>query len=109
MEDNDLGSIKYMMSWPVDNTACQTVLREVFRRSGKTLAPWPGETFGIDSDEGKSLLGCPNGVGIGWFLVQHKTHLGNKIVEKITVFQDNTNKKKPGFIYYIKDQPARDD
>ncbi|KAF2736416.1 hypothetical protein EJ04DRAFT_562469 [Polyplosphaeria fusca] len=105
---NNVGNVKYIMSWSIDNPACKTVMKKAFEKTGAVLAPWPGVTYGMDSEEGKALLGCPNGVGIGWFLVQHKKQLGNTIVEKIVVFQDGTKEKKPGFIYFIKDEPTAD-
>jgi hypothetical protein len=48
---------------------------------------WPGHRFDIDSDEGKILLGSPNGAGVAWFLTQHKKELGVHYVDRVTVFQ----------------------
>jgi hypothetical protein len=30
----------------------------------------------MDPDEGKALLGTPNGKGLSWFLINHKSQLG---------------------------------
>jgi hypothetical protein len=47
---------------------------------------WPGVTFDIESEEGKAILGTPNGAGTAWLLIQRKRELGRRRIEKVTVF-----------------------
>jgi hypothetical protein len=50
--------------------------------------PWPGITYPAASDEGRTLLGTPNGSSVAYLLIQHKAALGHKTVDKITVFRE---------------------
>lgn len=54
----------------------------------KNLPQYPGLEFDASSDAGLTLLGSPNGNGVGWFLAQHKAKLGGtKQVTKIRVWE----------------------
>ncbi|XPT03569.1 Mitochondrial import inner membrane translocase subunit tim8 [Ascochyta lentis] len=70
---------------------------------------WPGVTFDIETDQGKALLGSPNGIAAAYFVSQHKAQIGaNKYVHQITVFQPDDNdsaNEEPTIIYYVKDAP----
>ncbi|KZM28677.1 uncharacterized protein EKO05_0009934 [Ascochyta rabiei] len=70
---------------------------------------WPGVTFDIETDQGKALLGSPNGIAVAYFLSQHKPQLGsNKYVHQVTVFQPDENdmdSDEPTIVYYVKDAP----
>ena len=68
---------------------------------GKDLLEWPGIAFKADSENGKVLLGCPNGFGVGFMLAQHKVQLGNKTVGSIRVFGDST--KHLNLLFEIED------
>lgn len=39
---------------------------------------WPGLSFGMDSDEGKALLGTPNGIGTARLLIDRAAQLGRR-------------------------------
>ena len=66
-----------------------------------------GQTFTADSDEGKALIGTPHGVGIGWFMWQHRgdQQLGKKTFNKVTVFKttDGHGKAWVNIHYLLKD------
>jgi hypothetical protein len=104
-----VSDLKYIMRTPCVNPTTQLVVTEVLKRTGKQLGPWPGATFSADTKEGNALMGTPNGHGVGFMLVQHKKQLGNKVVEKITVFQDAGKKqpRPPSLLFHIKDTPPQ--
>lgn len=55
------------------------------------------------------LLGSPNGIGIGYFLVQHKSELGNRRVRKIEAFLADTaasNLREPSIAWELEDAPV---
>ncbi|KAF3039950.1 hypothetical protein E8E12_008925 [Didymella heteroderae] len=53
----------------------------------------------------KEIFSCsPNGLGVGYFLTQHKHKLGNKAVEKITVFRPDKG-IMPYLLFWIEDAP----
>ena len=75
-----------------------------------TLPAWPGLTFDIDTDQGKALLGSPNGIAAAYFLSQHKQQIGaNKYVYKVTVFKPDEDNEagsdEPAIVYYVEDAP----
>jgi hypothetical protein len=51
------------------------------------------------------MIGSPNGLAVGYFLAQHKHHLGNKAVEKVTVFRADSG-MMPYLLFWIKDAPS---
>jgi hypothetical protein len=60
--------------------------RAVASRGHQTIACYPGETFDMDSEQGKAILGTPNGAGVAWLLIQRKRELGHATVKDVTVF-----------------------
>ncbi|KAF2995710.1 hypothetical protein E8E13_004176 [Curvularia kusanoi] len=56
----------------------------------KTLQPYPWVWWRPDEHPGGLVLGSPNGVGVGFMLVQHKVELGNRRVRKIEAFLADT-------------------
>ncbi|KAF2109955.1 hypothetical protein BDV96DRAFT_669005 [Lophiotrema nucula] len=98
-------NLRYVFSSPVENAASNQLIEEATGKKVTELGKWPGETFSTDVDEGKALLGAPNGVGIGWLLAQHKRQLGNKIVEKVQVFMSVAAAGKfPTLLYHVVDR-----
>ncbi|KAF2018539.1 hypothetical protein BU24DRAFT_418064, partial [Aaosphaeria arxii CBS 175.79] len=81
-----------MITWAVDNKATNAALARALKtRNGKDyLEDYPGECFLTSEEVGKALLGTPNGIGIGYFLVQHKAELGHlKVGEACVFFTDS--------------------
>jgi hypothetical protein len=53
-----------------------------------------------------SPQGSPNGLGAGYFLVQHKRQLGgNKIISKITIFEGDEAGGYPHLLFWVADAP----
>lgn len=46
---------------------------------------WPGKEFNMDTDQGRAILGTPNGGGVAWFLINHQAQVGTKTVKSVTV------------------------
>jgi len=49
---------------------------------------WPGrKEYSMNTNEGKAILGSPNGRGVALLLIQHKAQLGERTtIEKVAVF-----------------------
>lgn len=52
------------------------------------IPKWPGVDFAIGSDEFAALIASPNGVGVAFFLLQHREQLGRKTFSSVKVFYD---------------------
>ncbi|KAB8199136.1 hypothetical protein P875_00095127 [Aspergillus parasiticus SU-1] len=95
----ELKNIKYFVRHHVINGHSLDVALEV--ASGKPLPPrgkdeprdtsmveeWPGKSYDMSTDDGKAILGTPNGAGVARFLMDHKLELGVKAPSKVTVFK----------------------
>ena len=46
----------------------------------------------MTSDEGKALLGTPNGVAIAWILIYNVSNIPERTVDSVTVFTDDKGK-----------------
>ncbi|KAF1994511.1 hypothetical protein P154DRAFT_585619 [Amniculicola lignicola CBS 123094] len=98
------GNIRHIISSPVENKPSQALIARALKNAKKELGAWPGTSFTTTTDEGKALLAAPNGVGITYFLSQHKAQLGTKTVTKLTVFVDGGNSPRPpSLLFYVAD------
>jgi hypothetical protein len=102
--DKHIHNIRFIMKTPCENVITQEVIKAVMKRTKLELQRWPGVTFGMNSVEGKAILGSPNGLGVAFMLIQHKRQLGNKVVEKVTIFQDEGKKqpRPPSILFFVK-------
>jgi hypothetical protein len=89
--------VDYVIRSPIENTETEALIKQALDRVGKPLGPWPGVVFDMNTDEGQALLGSPNGLGVGYLLIQHKNSLGMKTISKVTVFQDEGKLPWPRF------------
>jgi hypothetical protein len=83
-EDSEL---KHVLRYNVTNYTTNFVVEAINEANCCKTLPWPGVDYDVASEEGKALLGTPNGSSTAYMLVQHKQQLGNKTVDKITVFE----------------------
>ena len=95
----------------VANPQCQEAGDDATGLEWSEYAVWPGNRFQLDSDEGKALLGCPNGLSAAYLAAQHsKTELGRKTVAEAVVFAEGkfANGQTTGFnlAYRLADYPA---
>jgi hypothetical protein len=88
----------------ITRTVLKTVLANIRRKKSvgdEHLPQWPGVTFTMESDEGKALLGTPNGSGVAWLLAQHKKELGHKIVDRVRLWYEG--KGPANLLFHLKD------
>ncbi|KAL8979188.1 MAG: hypothetical protein Q9205_005420 [Flavoplaca limonia] len=75
----DPGKLRYIGRDTITNSATEGIMDEILQKTaGNARAPWPGKTFGLDTDEGKALLGTPNGVAVGWLLIDRYREMGKR-------------------------------
>lgn len=96
-EDSEL---KYVLRYDVLNLKTGFVVEAINVANGADTMPWPGVDYDAGSDQGRALLGTPNGSSVAYMLVQHKRRLGHKTVEKITVFRQH---KKLMLLFHVVD------
>ncbi|KZM27505.1 uncharacterized protein EKO05_0005255 [Ascochyta rabiei] len=109
--------LHHIITWSVTNGATQRLVAaaieaasdESLRDADKALRPYPWVGWTADQTPGSLILGSPNGVGIGYLLVQHKPELGNRRVRNIEVFLADTgasNLHEPSIAWEVEDAPA---
>lgn len=98
-------SLRYVMKTPCENPTTQLIISHAMKRTKQELSKWPGVSFSMAVEEGQAILGSPNGLGVGYLLVQHRAQLGNRVVDKVTVFQDEGAKapRPPSILFHIKE------
>jgi hypothetical protein len=109
---NDL---QHVIRMRIENDETLAVIERVlavdYRKEHRTPEYWvsdvEGLTWDIETEAAKALLGTPNGSGVAWLLVQHKTQLGWKVVESVTLFWeqvDRTNMlEHPSLLFRFED------
>lgn len=70
----------------IQNRQTESVMNYILDQHGLGLHPFPGLEFGMDSDEGRALLGTPNGIGTARLLIDHASELGRRDV-RISIFE----------------------
>jgi hypothetical protein len=80
-------NLRYVLRYIVLNDLTRFVVEYLGLQSKLVLTGWPGTTYNTGSVEFNALLGSPNGSGVAYLLAQHKTQLGHKTIDKITVFK----------------------
>ena len=81
-------NLKYVLRFHVLNDATYLAVEAINEVNCTKKMSWPGITYSAASDEGRTLLGTPNGSSVAYLLIQHKAALGHKTVDKITVFRE---------------------
>lgn len=81
------GSLRYYAVDGIVNDVAKPLMLEIFQaRRGTTDVPWSKRiTFDLNSDEGKALFGCPNGIAVNWLLIHHAAVLGRR-EPRVTIF-----------------------
>jgi hypothetical protein len=78
--------LKYVLRYQVMNHSANYMVEALSFANCDETVERPGTIYDGASEEGQALLGTPNRSSVAWLLIQHKEFLGNKIVDKITVF-----------------------
>ncbi|KAL8691332.1 MAG: hypothetical protein Q9218_003418 [Villophora microphyllina] len=72
-------NLRYIGRDKISNPDTYNVMRSIFDTTRRSrLVPWPGLTFGMNTDNGLAMLGTPNGVATAWLLIDHHTILGRR-------------------------------
>ncbi|KAI4256996.1 MAG: hypothetical protein L6R42_005908, partial [Xanthoria sp. 1 TBL-2021] len=80
---NDL---RYIGRDYIFNQQTESVMNYIFDQHGSEDHKFPGLDFGMDSDEGRALLGTPNGIGAARLLIDRASELGRRDV-RIYIFE----------------------
>ncbi|KAI4190106.1 MAG: hypothetical protein LQ346_004991 [Caloplaca aetnensis] len=83
------GAFRYYAIQGIINKPTKPLMKEIFQaRRGTTDVPWSKRlTFDLNSDEGKALFACPNGIAVNWLLIHHATVLGKR-EPRVTIFNE---------------------
>lgn len=77
--NKDVKNIKYLISVSVTNAESLGIIQRALKAKDKTsVSYWPGDTFGMETDEGRALLGSANGRRWGYLVTQRKGDIGIK-------------------------------
>ncbi|KAJ8112784.1 hypothetical protein OPT61_g4923 [Boeremia exigua] len=109
----NLGNVKKIFACMITNEITLALIEHALKTyplgpgevRPRGVEKWPGTTFPMRYDAAQALLGSPNGLGVGYFLAQHKHRLGNKAVDKVTVFRPDRG-MMPYLLFWIEDAPA---
>ncbi|KAF1989200.1 hypothetical protein K402DRAFT_419009 [Aulographum hederae CBS 113979] len=127
-DEYDVKGIKYIQQTHVMNADTQRIVAEVIERTGGVYQKWDRAVeISMDSEEGRALIGTPNGVGTAWFLMceffpgwrcsvdsdrNHKKQLGVKSIRGIKVYKMDTcpddetgtiERCRPNLLFYFQD------
>ena len=86
----DPSGLKYVFHQSVSNPTTLGVIDSLVDsdQSGFTsFQQWPGDSWDISEREAQTLLGSPNGYGLGFMLLQHRKALRNLKVQSVNVFK----------------------
>jgi hypothetical protein len=82
----DIKELKWVFRYEITNPTTIDVLREACQGVEVEKLKWPGKKFSMHEEEGKAMLGAPNGVGVAWLLATHKEQFGDLMVESVRVW-----------------------
>ncbi|KAL8755218.1 MAG: hypothetical protein Q9184_004862 [Pyrenodesmia sp. 2 TL-2023] len=83
------GTLRYYAVQGIVNEPTKPLMKEIFNaRRGTVDVPWSKRlTFDLNSDEGKALFACPNGIAVNWLLIHHAAELGKR-EPRVTIFNE---------------------
>ena len=83
-KDQDVSGLKYVIRYDIVNDETADIIA---RAAGPRFRiAWPGATISMSTEQGRAILGTPNGVGVAFLLATHKAQLGQKTVESVHVW-----------------------
>ncbi|KAL8997832.1 MAG: hypothetical protein Q9169_003005 [Polycauliona sp. 2 TL-2023] len=80
-------ALRYIIHRDIFTTSTRRIMEyiEVVGKDGLDL-PWPGNVYGMDSEDGKALLGSVHGLGVAWLVVDHSGVLGRREGLKVRIW-----------------------
>ena len=98
-----LQKLEWVVHKYVTNDLSEDVMKEAWNSVGKgapfsqfACPEFPGKTFHVDAADpaeakaAKALMGCPNGVGVSYLLLQHEAAYGKRKVDYVNIFGDKS-------------------
>ncbi|KAL8926905.1 MAG: hypothetical protein Q9208_002714 [Pyrenodesmia sp. 3 TL-2023] len=84
-------NLRYIAHDAVENDDTDSIASYVFTKARNSEdVPYPGLEFGMDSREGRALLGTPNGIGTARLLIDRAKQLGKREL-RVRIFTSNTS------------------
>lgn len=83
-ENVGVGNLNYIFRVQIVNDNTNFIVSKAL--GSTSVDVWPGKEFSMDMDQGKALLGTPNGGGVAWFLINHQAQMGTKTIKSVNVF-----------------------
>ncbi len=84
-------NLRYLAHDAVENEATDEIAAYIFAKARNSQdVPYPGLDFGMDSREGRALLGTPNGIGTARILIDRAKELGKREL-RVKIFTSDTN------------------
>jgi hypothetical protein len=80
---NQPENLEYIWRVNVENSDTKAIVEYVLNKRHRP--PWIRE-FLPDEEVGSAIIGSPNGIGVTYFLINHKSKMGRKRVSKIYVY-----------------------
>ena len=98
--------LKYIFRMRVNNKKSVKIMEGILGGGSlrESIKAWPGVYYGMETDDGRALLGTPNGLGVAWLLIQHKKQLGRKTVAGVRLYR-NKDDNLASLCFYLKDVP----
>lgn len=83
---SDVSGLKAVIRFSISNTGAQAIMDTV--TGGATIPGYKNPMkFESGTDNYNALLGTPNGSGVAWLLINHKSQLGIKTIKSISLFR----------------------
>ncbi|KAJ5224931.1 hypothetical protein N7468_006156 [Penicillium chermesinum] len=77
-------NLKYFFRYHIENPETRAIIDQA---TDNNIQPYPGTNFPIESEQGKALLGTPNGRAVPFFLSTHKGFFGEKMIKSVKIFK----------------------
>ncbi|KAL8662684.1 MAG: hypothetical protein Q9202_004468 [Teloschistes flavicans] len=102
-DPRDPSRLQYVGHNLITNSLTAAVIAHVIeeRNEGEGYMPWPGVTLDVaEEEEGKALLGTPNGVGTAWLYMDHYRQMGKR---RLTVDIWSCSEEYPCMMWNLED------
>jgi len=94
-------ALQFVIRYSVRNETTNLIVNRALRDVGRQGEPWPGVVFTMDTDQGRAILGSPNGSGVARLLSQHKVQFFQKTVSEVRVFYACTRDRYVAFPHLV--------
>jgi hypothetical protein len=102
LDPNHIATLKYVFRLTIITPETMSILNAINTRMVGGIGDWPGVDLPIADhphDYGVAALGTPHGIGVAYFLIQHKEYFPGKTISKIRVWTTGTY----NMLFFIED------